>query len=242
MPFFFLSHRKHRYVEEHSVKPGEVLLKRAPKLITNSFSFKYTGMSKISKNKHYQIIVYIQSRDRHDFPFVPSLAPTLCFKCPGSVLHTCPPFGLWCLLTGTQPTSPVPPKSSRESHPWVSGDLGEKVRVKAFSSGLSFVNDPWPVLGQRRAEHGEDFLSWGSAIKHIFERLLSEVGLEYNLAGLLWCGRCQNFPSVWSWLIFASLSYTGSQGQQLLGDGNTQNDTKKTNQRRDFENGVQCQM
>lgn len=74
--------------------------------LPQSFDFKYTGMSKISKNKHYQIILYIQSRDRHDFPFVPSLAPTLYFK------YQAPAFGFWCLLTGTQPTSPIPSESN----------------------------------------------------------------------------------------------------------------------------------
>ena len=59
--FFFLSQRKHSYVEEHSVKPGEVLLDRSPTLITKSFGFRYIGMNKVSKNKHYQIILFFLS-------------------------------------------------------------------------------------------------------------------------------------------------------------------------------------
>lgn len=89
----FLRYRKHSNTEEHSIKPGEVLLDKGLIVITKSFSFKYLGMNKISKNKHYQIIFYVQSRDQHDFPFVPSLAPALCFKCLGSVLHVFVAFG-----------------------------------------------------------------------------------------------------------------------------------------------------
>lgn len=156
--FSFLRCSKPSYAENHAAKPVDVLLDRSPILISKSFSFKYIGMNKITRDKHHQITLYIK-QDQYDTTFILFLR----------------------LLRGIWPpylSSPLQ-KVTRPSL----RDLGRKW-IRAFPSGPSLANGLWPALGQTRAEHGEDVLKQGlsSTTLNIFESSLFEVGMEHNSA------------------------------------------------------------
>lgn len=145
-----------------------------------------------------------------------------------------------------QEPSPLPPYLLSPIHkgtPESLGDLGEKVRVKAFSSGLSLANGLWPVLGQRRAEHGGDFLSWGSAIKHWYlwkPSLRSWVGVQLGWPPVMW--KMPKFPQCLELndLCLSELCWLS----RATAAGGWEHSTwcRKTSPRGGFESGVQCQM
>lgn len=122
-------------------------------------------MNKIRKNKHYQISLYIQSRNK---TFLLFLFWLQLFSSNAWTLTSMPFVSLGFSAFRQEPTPHISSPVLRESHPRESGRFGEKVRAKAFPSGLSLANALWSVLGQRRAGHGGDCLSRGSSLRHLY--------------------------------------------------------------------------
>lgn len=122
-------------------------------------------MNKTRKNKHYQISLYIQSRNKTFLLFLFCLQ---LFSSNAWPLTPMPFVSLGFSAFRQERTPPISSPVLKESHPRESGRFGEKVRAKAFPSGLSLANALWSVLGQRRAGHGGDSLSRGSSSRHLY--------------------------------------------------------------------------